>query len=94
MHFFFIQQSLGNHELDLGVEGLVPFLNDANFPVLVANINNTADHALWQTRALKKSVVFDIKGVKVGVVGYLTPETKQLGVPNDLEFIPEVIGIK
>lgn len=87
-------QSLGNHELDLGVSGLVPFLNDVNFPVLVANLNITADHRLWQTSALKKSVVFDIKGSKVGVIGYLTPDTKFVAIPNDLEFIPEVVGIK
>lgn len=87
-------QSLGNHELDLGIEGLIPFLNDAEFPVLVANLNNSLDHPLWRTRALKRSVVFDIKGYKVGVIGYLTPETKQVARPNDLEFIPEVIGIK
>lgn len=85
---------MGNHELDLGVSGLVPFLNDVNFPVLVANINNTHDHPLWQTRALKKSVVFDIKGFKVGVIGYLTPETKLVATPNDLEFVPEVAAIK
>ncbi|XP_055316674.1 protein 5NUC-like [Sitodiplosis mosellana] len=85
--------SLGNHELDLGVSGLVPFLNDVDFPVLVANINNTADHPLWKTRALKKSVVFDIKGFKVGVIGYLTPETKLVATPNDLEFVPEVFAI-
>lgn len=76
------------------MSGLVPFLNDANFPVLVANINNSANHVLWQTRALKKSVVFDIKGFKVGVIGYLTPETKFFAAPNDLEFIPEVVAIK
>lgn len=80
--------------MDLGVDGLIPFLNGANFPVLVANINNSADHVLWHTRALKKSAVFDIKGFKVGIVGYLTPETKQVTTSNDLEFIPEVIGIK
>lgn len=85
---------MGNHELDLGVKGLVPFLNDVNFPVLVSNINNSLDHPLWQTRALKKSVVFDIKGFKVGVIGYLTPETKFVATPNDLEFVPEVGAIK
>lgn len=80
--------------MDLGVRGLVPFLNAANFPVLIANINNSADHELWQTRALKKSAVFDIKGFKVGIVGYLTPETKYVAIPNDLDFITEVKGIK
>lgn len=89
-----IIQSLGNHELDLGVKGLVPFLNAVDFPVLVSNINNTADHPLWKTHALKKSAVFDIKGFKVGVIGYLTPETKLVAIPNDLEFISEVLGIK
>lgn len=78
----------------MGVEGLVPFLNGANFPVVVANINNSMDHVLWHTRAFKKSAVFDVKGFKVGVVGYLTPDTKLVAIPNDLEFIPEVDGIK
>ena len=30
--------SLGNHDFDDGVEGLVPFLQQVNFPVLSANI--------------------------------------------------------
>lgn len=72
----------------------MPFLNEVTFPVLVANINNSMDHVLWQTAALKKSVVFDIKGFKVGVIGYLTPETKLVATPNDLEFIPEIVAIK
>lgn len=76
------------------MDGLVPFLKGVNFPVLVANLNISADHVLWQTRALKKSVVFDVKGISVGVVGYLTPDTKLVAITNDLEFIPEVIGIK
>lgn len=87
-------QSLGNHELDLGISGLLPFLDAVDFPVLVCNINNTADHPLMRTHALKKSVVFDIKGNKIGIIGYLTPETKLVAIPNDLEFIPEVLGIK
>lgn len=87
-------QSLGNHELDLGVSGLLPMLNNVTFPVLIANLNNSDDHPLYQTRALKKSVVFDINGHKVGVIGYLTPETKEFAQANDLEFKDEVIGIK
>lgn len=85
---------MGNHELDMGVEGLLPLLNEVNFPVLVANLNNTPDHPLYQTRAIKKSVVLNVKGFKVGVIGYLTPETKLVAQPNDLEFKDEVTGIK
>lgn len=87
-------QSLGNHELDLGIEGLLPFLNEVEFPVLVANFNVSSNHPIWRTKSLKKSVVFDIKGHKVGVIGYLTPETKLVTVSNDLEFVPEVDAIK
>lgn len=86
--------SLGNHELDLGIEGLIPFLNGADFPVLISNLANSPNHDVWQTKALKKSVIFDLKGHKVGVIGYLTPETKLVAAPNDLEFMPEVDGIK
>lgn len=91
---FRLLQSLGNHELDLGVEGLLPFLDQVEFPVLVANFNVSSNHAVWRTKSLKKSVVFDIQGHKVGVIGYLTPETKDVTIPNNLEFMPEVVAIK
>lgn len=32
-------QSLGNHEFDEGVAGLVPFLNKLEFPVLASNLD-------------------------------------------------------
>lgn len=62
--------------------------------MLVANLKNTADHPLWRTSSLHKSTVFDVKGHKVGIIGYLTPETKFAAKPNDLEFISEVDAVK
>lgn len=62
--------------------------------MLVCNLNISADHALLQTKALKKSVVFDVNGFKVAVIGYLTPETKSLTPPSDVEYFPEVEAIK
>lgn len=69
-------------------------LNNVNFPVLVSNLNVSADHPLYHTKSLKKSVVFDVKGFKVGVIGYLTPETKFLTPPNDVDYASEIEGIK
>lgn len=43
---------------------------------------------------LKPSYVFTIGGVKVGIVGYLTPETKEVASPNNVEFIDEIEAIK
>lgn len=85
---------MGNHEFDLGVDGLVPFLKEVEFPVLVSNIDNSPDHPLWQTSSLRKSVVVNVKGFKIGVIGYVTPETKNLTIKNDLEFISEITAIK
>ena len=68
-------QSLGNHEFDDGVDGLVPFINNATFPILASNLDLSKEKRL-DIPNLKKSVVFDLDGVKVAVVGYVTPETK------------------
>jgi len=68
-------QSLGNHEFDDGVAGLVPFINEATFPVLASNLDLSKKKSL-DIPNLKKSVVFDLDGVKVAVIGYVTPETK------------------
>ncbi len=43
---------------------------------------------------LKNSVVFEKNGVKVGVIGYLTPETKTLNIPNEVEYSDEIEAIK
>lgn len=94
MIFFIIIKCLGNHEFDIGVENLLPFLNEVTFPVVTANLNVSADHPLWKTRSLKRSVVFEIKGHKVGVIGALTPDTKDLITKEDIAFEPEIESIK
>lgn len=85
---------MGNHEFDLGVDGLVPFLRDINFPVVVANLNISTNHPLWQTNALKLSVVFNLNGTKVGVIGYILPDTVNLSKTEDVGFFPEIDSIK
>lgn len=85
---------MGNHEFDLGVEGLVPFLNDVKFPVVISNLNNAADYPLWKTKSLTKSLILDVKGFKIGVIGYLTPETKDLIIGSDIEFSDEIESVK
>lgn len=63
--------------------------------MLIANLNTSADHALSQTHSLKKSIVFNINGIKIGVIGYLTPETKSKSlVGSGVDFFPENSSIK
>uniref|UniRef100_A0A182P8Z7 Apyrase n=1 Tax=Anopheles epiroticus TaxID=199890 RepID=A0A182P8Z7_9DIPT len=85
--------SLGNHEFDLGVEGLVPFLNEVDFPVLVTNLDLSKTPEMQTTKSLQRSIVFTKAGVRIGVIGYLTPETKQLSPINTVEFLDEIEAI-
>lgn len=87
-------QSLGNHELDNGVSGLTPFIEDLTCPVLAANLILTKEPTLAAETNLMKSVVFDVNGTKVGVIGYLTPDTKVLAIKNNVEYIEETEAIK
>ncbi|XP_021704325.1 protein 5NUC [Aedes aegypti] len=85
--------SLGNHEFDNGVEGIVPFLNEVEFPVLTANLDLSQTPSMQQAKSLFPSTVFVKDGVKIGVIGYLTPETKQLTATNTVDFIDEIVAI-
>lgn len=87
-------QSLGNHEFDNGVSGLTPFIENITSPVLCANLVLAKVPELAREKNLKKSIVIDVDGNEIGIVGYLTPETKVVAKPNDVEYIEEVTALK
>lgn len=66
-------QSLGNHEFDDGIDGLTPFVERANFPVLAANIDTTSEPRI-DGRVLP-SITIEVEGRRIGIIGYVTPET-------------------
>ena len=66
-------QSLGNHEFDEGIEGLLPFLEAANFPVLVSNMQT--DREPQMTGKTSKSLVTQVGGHQIGIIGYIFPDT-------------------
>lgn len=73
----FDAMTLGNHEFDDGVAGVVPFINNVSMPLVVCNINTTIEPR-FRLNNLKPSVVLTRGAVRIGVVGYLTPQTKAL----------------
>lgn len=87
-------QSLGNHEFDNGVSGVTPFIRNLSCPTLAANLILTSEPTLEAEQNLMKSVVFNIDGIKIGIIGYLTPDTKILAVRNNVEYIEEVTAIR
>ncbi|XP_022226966.2 protein 5NUC [Drosophila obscura] len=85
--------SLGNHEFDQNVVGLVPFLNAVEFPVLACNLNLTNEPDLAATKQLANSTILEANGTRIGVIGYLTPDTKILSFKNNVEYVDEIVAI-
>ena len=69
----FSAMTLGNHEFDDHLDGLVPFLQAQNCPVIVTNLNTSLVPQL--TGLYRSSVVLEVGARRVGLVGYLTPDT-------------------
>lgn len=62
--------------------------------MLCANIDVHKEPDLEKETNLRKSTVFNINGTKIGVIGYLTPDTKFLVSPNQVEYEDEVPAIQ
>ena len=76
----FDAMALGNHEFDDGEEALVPFIDQAKFPILGVNIKpNNQSKANGK---IKPSVVLEIGGEKIGIVGAVTTETPEIASPG------------
>ncbi|HEY5818284.1 MAG TPA: bifunctional UDP-sugar hydrolase/5'-nucleotidase [Mesorhizobium sp.] len=76
----FDAMALGNHEFDDGEDALVPFIDQAKFPILGVNIKpNNQSKANGK---IKPSVVLDIGGQKIGVIGAVTTETPEIASPG------------
>ncbi|EDW01383.1 GH21407 [Drosophila grimshawi] len=82
--------SLGNHEFDDKVEGLLPFLNKVQFPVVCANLDLAKVPKMKAIKSLVNSIIITKFEMKIGIIGYLTPETKTLVALNDVEFYQEI----
>ena len=73
-------QCLGNHEFDFGVEGLLPFINQLTVPVVDANIDISGEPRLQGK--IKRSLVIERGGEKIGIIGYITTETVYSASPG------------
>ncbi|XP_070135259.1 protein 5NUC-like isoform X3 [Drosophila bipectinata] len=85
--------SLGNHEFDRNIVGLVPYLNGASFPILACNLDPKGEPDVASSK-LGKSTILTVKDVKVGVIGFITPDTGFLASKNKLVFNDEISSIK
>jgi len=81
--------ALGNHDFDDGTSGLQPFVNQVNYPVLAANVQSS------QLVGVEASTVVNVKGRKVGIIGYVTEDTPQKSQPgSETKFLPIIQSIR
>lgn len=66
---------LGNHEFDIKTEELVARIKESKFKWLGANVFDTRTGKIFAD--LPPYVIREIGGVKIGIVGFLLPETKE-----------------
>lgn len=69
-------KSLGNHEFDNGVDDVKLFIQNITIPVVASNLDLTNEPSLLNEPNLMKSKVLTVNGRKIGIIGYLTPDTK------------------
>lgn len=84
--------SFGNHEFDFGIKGILPFLRNYKHPLVAANFDYSKEPLF--TAEVNKSVVLNVNGHKIGVIGYITPETRVISDVGYIEFLDEVESIK
>lgn len=66
----------GNHDYNYGKDGLKKLADAADFPILQANIVDASGN-----RTLEANTIIEVNGVKVGIFGIVTPETKTKSNP-------------
>ncbi|MDX8477673.1 5'-nucleotidase C-terminal domain-containing protein [Mesorhizobium sp. VK24D] len=72
--------TLGNHEFDDGESALVPYLDKAMFPVVSANV--VPNDKSGAKGKVKSSIVVEVGGQKIGIVGAVTNDTPELASPG------------
>ncbi|KAG7209791.1 hypothetical protein KM043_011409 [Ampulex compressa] len=80
--------TIGNHEFDNKIDGLVPFLKMIKAPVVLANIDDSEEPRIQGL--YKNSTIIDRNGTKIGVIGIILSTTNTIANTEKLRFLDEV----
>jgi 2',3'-cyclic-nucleotide 2'-phosphodiesterase/3'-nucleotidase len=71
--------ALGNHEFDWGIDTLRARMRDMRYPMLAANVfeRDSGARPAW----LQPTAMLVRDGVRIGVIGYVTPDTPRVTMP-------------
>jgi 5'-nucleotidase len=82
--------TIGNHEFDDGEDGLATFFEAVEFPIISANVRPDMQSALADK--VKPSIVLEVGGQKIGVVGAVANDTAELSSPGEHVMIEEDVA--
>ena len=80
--------TIGNHEFDNGVEGVVPFLQMVKAPVVVTNMDASEEPTIQGL--YRNSTILERNGTKIGVIGVILSTTNTIANTGKLKFMDEV----
>ncbi|XP_060827614.1 apyrase [Bombus pascuorum] len=83
--------TIGNHEFDDDVEGVVPFLKMVKAPVVVTNIDASEEPTMQGL--YKNSTIIERNGTKIGVIGVIISTTDTISITGKLKFLDEVESV-
>ncbi|XP_025829677.1 apyrase [Agrilus planipennis] len=83
--------TLGNHEFDDGIGGIVPYMKGLNSPIIVSNIDDKKE-AEFQG-LYNKSTVLTVDGRRIGIIGAIVSTTKKISHPGNLIFLGESASV-
>ncbi|XP_008201310.3 apyrase [Tribolium castaneum] len=79
--------TLGNHEFEDKIAGLVPFLEQLKAPVVVSNIDATREPSIQNL--FNKSVVIERHGLKIGIIGVILSTINEIADIGNLILLKE-----
>uniref|UniRef100_A0A2M3ZYQ6 Apyrase n=2 Tax=Nyssorhynchus TaxID=44543 RepID=A0A2M3ZYQ6_9DIPT len=88
--------TLGNHEFDHSPKGLAPYLRELEkkrIPTVVANLALNGEPALSESK-IARSIVLDVAGRKVGVIGALYDKTHEVSPTGKVTFTNAIEAVR
>lgn len=84
--------AIGNHEFDLGPEGLAVFLDTVSFPIVSTNVDVSANNLV--AGRVAPHVVLEAGGLRVGIVSALATDTVETSSPGPtISFNDEIAAL-
>lgn len=84
--------TLGNHDFDDGIDGVVPFMETLRTPIVLANVDDTLEPSF--RHKYRRSVVVERDGRQIGIIGVVVRNVDRLANTGRLRFIDETVAIR